>query len=295
MAKPNGQGRSVPRSAHGSIQQLIHWLALIVAIAVSAIAAYYSIVGLVAIFAAAVIPVAIMGSALEVAKLVTVSWLYQNWKRTPKLLKYYLSAAVIILMLITSLGIFGFLSKAHIDQTLLSGDNTIQITQLDKQIERTQRSIDDAEKVIGQLDTQVETLIQYDRIRGPNGSIEVRKSQRGERAELNGIIDNAASKISALQTKRATLQKEQIKLEADVGPIRYVAELVYGSDVGSNQLETAVRWTIVFVITVFDPLAVLLLIAANMGLTKPKRKSYYKPKGRKGMVELNKKDILQVR
>ena len=295
MAKPNGQGRSVPRSAHGSIQQLIHWLALIVAIAVSAIAAYYSIVGLVAIFAAAVIPVAIMGSALEVAKLVTVSWLYQNWKRTPKLLKYYLSAAVIILMLITSLGIFGFLSKAHIDQTLLSGDNTIPITQLDKQIERTQRSIDDAEKVIGQLDTQVETLIKYDRIRGPNGSIAVRKSQRGERAELNGIIDNAASKISALQTKRATLQKEQIKLEADVGPIRYVAELVYGSDVESNQLETAVRWTIVFVIIVFDPLAVLLLIAANMGLTKPKRKSYYKPKGRKGMVELNKKDILQVR
>ena len=274
---------------------MIHWLALIVAIAVSAIAAYYSIVGLVAIFAAAVIPVAIMGSALEVAKLVTVSWLYQNWKTTPKLLKYYLSAAVIILMLITSLGIFGFLSKAHIDQTLLSGDNTIQITQLDKQIERTQRSIDDAEKVIGQLDTQVETLIQYDRIRGPNGSIEVRKSQRGERAELNGIIDNAASEISALQTKRAALQKEQIKLEADVGPIRYVAELVYGSDVGSNQLETAVRWTIVFVIIVFDPLAVLLLIAANMGLTKPKRKSYYKPKGRKGMVELNKKDILQVR
>lgn len=274
---------------------MIHWLALIVAIAVSAIAAYYSIVGLVAIFAAAVIPVAIMGSALEVAKLVTVSWLYQNWKIAPKLLKYYLSTAVVILMLITSLGIFGFLSKAHIDQTLLSGDNTIQITQLDKQINRTQRNIDDAEKVISQLDTQVETLIKFDRIRGPNGSIAVRKSQRGERAELNGIIDNAASQISTLQTKRATLQKEQIKLEADVGPIRYVAELIYGSDVGTNQLETAVRWTIIFVIIVFDPLAVLLLIAANMGLTKPKRKSYYKPKGRKGIVELNKKDILQVR
>lgn len=274
---------------------MIHWLALIVAIAVSAIAAYYSIVGLVAIFAAAVIPVAIMGSALEVAKLVTVSWLYQNWKIAPKLLKYYLSTAVVILMLITSLGIFGFLSKAHIDQTLLSGDNTIQITQLDKQINRTQRNIDDAEKVISQLDTQVETLIKFDRIRGPNGSIAVRKSQRGERAELNGIIDNAASRISTLQTKRATLQKEQIKLEADVGPIRYVAELIYGSDVGTNQLETAVRWTIIFVIIVFDPLAVLLLIAANMGLTKPKRKSYYKPKGRKGIVELNKKDILQVR
>ena len=275
---------------------MIHWLALVVAIAVSAIAAYYSIVGLVAIFAAAVIPVAIMGSALEVAKLVTVSWLYQNWKITPTLLRTYLCAAIVILMMITSLGIFGFLSKAHIDQTILSSDNTIQISQIDKQIERTQRSINDAEKVIGQLDTQVETLIQYDRIRGPNGSIEVRKSQRGERAELNEIIDNAASEISALQTQRTELQKEQIKLEAEVGPIRYIAEFLYGSDVETNQLETAVRWTIIFIIVVFDPLAVLLLIAANIGLTQPKRKVYTKPKGqKKGVVELNKKDIFNVR
>tara|TARA_B100000700_G_C15045590_1_gene857797 strand:+ start:674 stop:1489 length:816 start_codon:yes stop_codon:yes gene_type:complete len=271
---------------------LIHWLALFVAIAVSAIAAYYSIVGLVAIFAAAVIPVAIMGTSLEVAKLVTVSWLYQNWKITPKFLKYYLSGAVILLMLITSLGIFGFLSKAHIDQTLQSGDNTIQISQLDKQINRQQRIITDAENVISQLDSQVQTLIEYDRIRGPDGSLAVRKSQREERDDLNGSIDEAASAISALQTKRATLQKEQIKLEADVGPIRYVAELVYGSNVGTDQLETAVRWTIIFVIIVFDPLAVLLLLAANIGLTKPKRKSYYR---RKGIVELDTKDILNVR
>lgn len=277
---------------------MIHWLALIVAVAVSAIAAYYSIVGLVAIFAAAVIPVAIMGSALEVAKLVTVSWLYQNWKITPKLLRSYLSAAVVMLMMITSLGIFGFLSKAHIDQTILSGDNTLQITQLDKEIQRTQRSIDDAEKVIGQLDDQVETLIKFDRIRGPNGSIELRKSQLNERAQLNGIIDNATSKLSDLQTKRGELQKEQIKLEAEVGPIRYIAEFLYSSDVETNQLETAVRWTILFIIVVFDPLAVLLLIAANIGLTQPKKKVYTKPKpkGRKkGVVELNKKDIFNVR
>ena len=121
------------------------FLTLFIAIAISAVAAWYSIVGLMAIFSAAAIPIAIMGGVLEVGKLVTASWLYQNWKKIPKTLKVYLTSAVIILMFITSMGIFGFLSKAHIDQTVVSGDNSLQITQLDKQIEREQRTINDAE------------------------------------------------------------------------------------------------------------------------------------------------------
>ena len=157
------------------------WLTLIVAIAISGVAAWYSIVGLMAIFAAAAIPIAVMGGVLEVGKLLTASWLYQNWKTCPKLLKTYLTASVVVLMFITSMGIFGFLSKAHIDQTLVGGDNSLEIRAIDQQIEREQRRIKDAEMVITQLDKAVETLIEYDRIRGPEGAIAVRESQRMER------------------------------------------------------------------------------------------------------------------
>ena len=272
---------------------MINYLALIIAIAISAVAAWYSIVGLIAIFAAAAIPIAIMGTVLEIGKLVSVSWLYQNWKQTPVLLKSYLVFAVVVLMFITSLGIFGFLSKAHIDQTLQGGDNTLQITLIENRIKNEQRIIKDAENVIKQLDTQVETLIEFARIRGPDGSIATRQSQRGERSDLNGVIDKASSSITTLNDEAAGLRKEQLKLEADVGPIRYIAELFYHDKADRDVLETAVRWVIIVIIWVFDPLAVLLLIAANQGLmlTAKRRKRYY---SRKGSVELKSKDILNI-
>jgi hypothetical protein len=241
-------------------------LTLIVAIGISAVAAWYSIIGLMAIFSAAAIPIAIMGGVLEVGKLVTASWLYQNWKRVPKLLKGYLTTAVIVLMFITSMGIFGFLSKAHIDQAILTGDNSIKIETIDNRIKRDRGVLEDAEKVIAQLDAQVQTLINYDRIRGPSGSIAVRKSQDAERRALRGIIDQAADGISNLRNKRSVLESEQLKLEAEVGPIRYVAEFIYGEKADRAMLESAVRWVIIIIIFVFDPLAILLLIAANMTL-----------------------------
>ena len=247
-------------------------LTLLVAIGISAVAAWYSIIGLMAIFSAAAIPIAIMGGVLEVGKLVTASWLYQNWKRVPKILKGYLTGAVVVLMFITSMGIFGFLSKAHIDQTILTGDNTIKIQTLDGRIERDQGVIKDAEKVIAQLDAQVQTLINYDRIRGPSGSIATRKSQEAERAELRKIIDEAAEGISNLRAQRSVLESEQLKLEAEVGPIRYVAEFIYGEKADRAMLESAVRWVIIVIIFVFDPLAVLLLIAANMTLSDNHKK-----------------------
>ena len=182
-----------------------------------------------------------MGGVLEVGKLVTASWLYQYWKKIPRTLKSYLTVAVIVLMFITSMGIFGFLSKAHIDQTIISGDNSLQIEQLDKQIDRQQRTIVDAEKVISQLDQQVQTLINYDRIRGPSGSIATRKAQQGERKSLNTTIQSAASRIAEVQLQRSVLEKEQLKLEAEVGPIRYVAELFYGEKANRAVLESAVR------------------------------------------------------
>ena len=249
-------------------------LTLLVALAISGVAAWYSIVGLMAIFAAAAIPIAIMGGVLEVGKLLTASWLYQNWNRAPKLLKSYLTVAVVVLMFITSMGIFGFLSKAHIDQTISTGDNTLLISQIDNKIAREQKRIDDAEIVIGQLDQAVQTLMEYDRIRGKDGAIAVRESQKDERRNLNDIIDSASSTIAKYQSEKLALDSEQLKLEAEVGPIKYIAGLFY-EETDKNVLEEAVRYVILTIIFVFDPLAVLLIIAANMSIRdlakKPKK------------------------
>ena len=249
-------------------------LTLLVALAISGVAAWYSIVGLMAIFAAAAIPIAIMGGVLEVGKLLTASWLYQNWNRAPVLLKSYLSIAVVVLMFITSMGIFGFLSKAHIDQTISTGDNSLLISQIDNKIAREQNRVEDAEKVIAQLDQAVQVLMDFDRIRGKDGAIAVRESQKEERGNLNDIIDSASSTIARLQSEKLTLDSEQLKLEAEVGPIKYIAGLFY-EETNKNILEEAVRYVILVIIFVFDPLAVLLVIAANMSIrdmaTKPKK------------------------
>ena len=239
-------------------------LTLLVGLAISVVAAWYSIVGLMAIFAAAKIPIAIMGAVLEVGKLLTASWLYQFWDRTNTLLKSYFTAAVVVLMFITSMGIFGFLSKAHMDQTLTVGDNSLLIERIDRKIDREKVKITDAETVVAQLDKTVQVLIDYDRIRGPSGAIAVRESQNEERASLSNIIDQAYSKIDTLSVEKLELDKEQLELEAEVGPIKYIAAFIYGDELDKTLLERAVRWIIITIIFVFDPLAVLLIVAANM-------------------------------
>ena len=239
-------------------------LTLLVGLAISVVAAWYSIVGLMAIFAAAKIPIAIMGAVLEVGKLLTASWLYQYWDRTNTLLKSYFTIAVVVLMFITSMGIFGFLSKAHMDQTLTVGDNSLLIERIDRKIDREKVKITDAETVVAQLDKTVQVLIDYDRIRGPSGAIAVRESQNEERVSLSNIIDQAYSKIDTLSVEKLELDKEQLELEAEVGPIKYIAAFIYGDELDKTLLERAVRWIIITIIFVFDPLAVLLIVAANM-------------------------------
>ena len=250
-------------------------LTLIVGLAISGVAAWYSIVGLMAIFAAAKIPIAIMGAVLEVGKLLTASWLYQFWDKTNTLLKSYFTVAVVVLMFITSMGIFGFLSKAHMDQTLTVGDNSLLIERIDRKIDREKVKITDAETVVAQLDKTVQVLIDYDRIRGESGAIAVRESQNEERATLSNIIDQAYSKIDTLSVEKLELDKEQLELEAEVGPIKYIAAFIYGDELDKTLLERAVRWIIITIIFVFDPLAVLLIVAANMtfkeALGKPKK------------------------
>lgn len=269
---------------------MINILALVSSIAIAGIAAWYSIIGLMAIFAASAVPIAIMGGVLEVGKLVTASWLYQNWKTTPLMMKSYLTASVVVLMLITSMGIFGFLARAHIEQSVVGGDNKLEIELLDLEISQEQRRIDDATKVINQLDQAVQTLINFDRIRGPQGSIAVRESQRDERKSLSGIIYEASEGIKRVRTKQKTLERQQLKIEAEVGPIRYVAALIY-DDASKENIEHAVRWVMILIIFVFDPLAVLLLIAANQGLTSKDKKGYNVKRKRRGIVELANKDI----
>ena len=237
-------------------------LTLLTALAISAVAAYYSIIGLIAIFSSAVIPIAVMGVVLETGKLVTAAWVYHHWKRTPVLLKTYLISAVVVLMFITSMGIFGFLSKAHIEQTTVNSDNTLQIELIDSKIQRERDTIKRAENTLLQLDGALEKYVELGAV---TKGLNARKDQQGERNELNATIDESTDAIATLTQKKSELNADRIAIEAEVGPIKYIAELIYGEST-TGVLEDAVRGVILIIVFVFDPLAVLLLVAANQSL-----------------------------
>jgi hypothetical protein len=238
-------------------------LTFLSAISISVIAAGYSIIGLATLFAGAVIPIIAMGSALEVGKLVAASWLYHNWNSdVPRLLKVYLFGAIIILVFITSMGIFGFLSKAHLDQVKPTSSNNIKIELLDNQIKSQQLIIDRSQKTLTLLDKALEVYIDKEFV---TRGLKERRKQEPERLELNTAIKEASNEIGRLSEEKGTLSLEQNKIEAEVGPIKYVAELIYGENAEDN-FDSAVRIVILILIFVFDPLAVLLLIAANISL-----------------------------
>jgi len=238
-------------------------LTFLSAISISVIAAGYSIIGLATLFAGAVIPIIAMGSALEVGKLVAASWLYNNWNSdVPRLLKAYLFGAIIILIFITSMGIFGFLSKAHLDQVKPTSGNNIKIELINNQINQQQLIINRSQKTLDQLDKALEVYIEKEFV---TRGLKERAKQEEERTQLNNAINNASDKIAELTNQKATLSLEQDKIEAEVGPIKYVAELIYGENAQDN-FDSAVRIVILILIFVFDPLAVLLLIAANISL-----------------------------
>jgi len=238
-------------------------LTFLSAISISVIAAGYSIIGLATLFAGAVIPIIAMGSALEVGKLVAASWLYNNWNSdVPRLLKAYLFGAIIVLIFITSMGIFGFLSKAHLDQVKPTSGNNIKIELIDKQINQQQLIIDRSQKTLDQLDKALEVYIEKEFV---TRGLKERAKQEEERTALNNAINSASDKIANLTLQKSELQLTQDKIEAEVGPIKYVAELIYGENAQDN-FDKAVRIVILILIFVFDPLAVLLLIAANISL-----------------------------
>ena len=244
---------------------ILAYLLLLTGLTISAVAIYYSVVGLTAIFSAAAIPIIIMGSALEVGKLVCASWLKANWERAPRFMKYYMVTAVIVLMLITSMGIFGFLSKAHNDQSLVSGDVTSKIAVYDEKIKTSKDNIDANRKALKQMDEAVDQVMgRSSDEKGADKAVAIRKAQQKERSRLLSEITAEQATVSKLNEDRAPIAAEVRKVEAEVGPIKYIAAFIYGTAPDESMLERAVTWIIILIVIVFDPLAVIMLLAAQM-------------------------------
>ena len=233
---------------------------LTVALCISAVAAYYSIVGLMAIFSASAFSIAVMGVVLEIGKLVTASWLYQNWKTVPKVLKYYLTSAVVILMFITSMGIFGYLSKSHIDAGTNTSQITVKLDRVNSRIASEQKTIDRAERQLENLDKALERYVELGAV---SKGLDRRESQEEERTKLTNMVNKSQEKIDEYLDEKSEYELEIKNFEVEVGPLKYISALLYGDD-ALTFLENAVRWVILILVFVFDPLAVLLVVAANI-------------------------------
>ena len=243
------------------------YFTLCVALIISAVAAYYSIVGLTAIFSAAVIPIVIMGASLEVGKVTAAIWLKLNWHRANLTYKLYLVPALIFLMLLTSMGIFGFLSKAHSDQSLVSGDVQAKISVYDEKIRTAKDNIDANRKALKQMDEAVDQVMGRSADeKGADKAVSIRRSQAKERARLLSEISAEQKTIATVNEARAPIAAEVRKVEAEVGPIKYIAAFVYGDNPETNILERAVRWVIILIVAVFDPLALVLILAAQQSI-----------------------------
>ena len=237
---------------------------LITALGISAVAAFYSIVGLMAIFSASALSIAVMGIVLEIGKLITASWLYQNWKRVPLLLKSYLTIAVVILMFITSMGIFGYLSKAHIDQGSGTSELYVKVERLDNRITSERKIITRAEKQLSALDSALDKYLELGAV---SKGLKKREDQEQERNALIDNINNAQGRIDKLLDEKSEYKLQINSFEVEVGPLKYISALVYG-DEALDYIDTAVRAVILILVFVFDPLAVLLIIAANISFAE---------------------------
>jgi len=237
---------------------------LATALLLSMVAAYYSVAGLVAIFSAATIPVIIMGGSLELGKIAATVWLHNNWKRAGWAFKAYLIPAVAFLMILTSMGIFGYLSKAHSDQSLVSGDVQGKIAIYDEKIKTARENIEANRKQLKQMDEAVDQVMARSQDeKGAEKAVSIRKNQSRDRVSLAKEIETNQKLIATLNDESAPIRAEVRKVEAEVGPIKYIAALLYGDNPDNNLLERAVRWMIIMIVLVFDPLALTLILAAN--------------------------------
>ena len=243
---------------------LFGYLTLFTALILSLSAAVYSILGLTAIFAAAFWPIVVLGGSLEIGKIVTTLWLHKYWGKAELQYKLYLCSAVVILMVLTSMGVFGFLSKAHLDQAVPSGDIQAQVQIFDDKIQTQKDNIKTARMALTQMDTAVDqTMGRSSDEKGADKAVAIRRSQARERTALQNDISKAQTEITRLQEQRAPIAGQARQVEAEVGPIKYIAALIYGDNPDANILERAVRWVIILIVVVFDPLALTLLLAAT--------------------------------
>jgi hypothetical protein len=248
-------------------------LPLLTALALSGIAAYYSVIGLAQIFPGSYWPIIIMGSVLEAAKLVTVSWLYNNWKTTFSAMKVYFLIAVVLLMAITSMGIFGYLSKAHIEHSTSIAPLVEKVIIYEEKIKSIQATIERNNKNLSQYDEAVDQIMGRSKDeRGAERANQIRKAQQKDRQRIATENAGLQKEIQRLTEEKLPLSLEVKKAESDLGPIKYVAEVVYGTQ-DRDIIDKAVRLVIFIIIIVFDPLAVLLLIAANQTLRKMKEEN----------------------
>lgn len=244
----------------------ISTLLFLCALSLSSVAAYYSIIGLATIFSASFYAVVLMAAVLEVSKLVCASWLYQKWDKINSLIKTYLTTAVIVLMLITSLGIFGFLSRAHVDQRLGNTEVTLKIEQIDAQIASIKEVMERYRAQLSQLDRAIN--IQLDANRATQ-ALAARTRQVAERDQIRQKLDSEQQNLQKLEQAKMELKQKSNVLESEVGPIKYIAEFFVQNE--KVDVEKAVRWMIVVIVLVFDPLAVLMLIAANMSMIREEK------------------------
>ena len=249
-------------------EKFLAYLALFSGLFLSLVAEYYSILGLTSIFSAAVIPVVVMGIALGLGKISATLWLKQNWKIAPWSMRLYLFTAIMVLMIVTSMGIFGFLSKAHSDQSLVSGDVLAKISIYDEKIKTEKENIETNRKALKQMDEAVDQVMgRSSSETGADKAVAIRRSQQKERGRLQQDIAQSQQTIAALNEQRAPIAAEVRKVEAEVGPIKYIAAFVYG-ETDQTILEKAVTWVIVILIVVFDPMAVILLLASQISFQR---------------------------
>ena len=276
---------------------LLDYIVLAVALILSGVAAYYSIVGLAAIFSGAFFSIVLMGSALELGKLVATSWLYRNWDDAPKLIKYYLVVAVIVLMFITSMGIFGYLSKAHLETSAsTTSDITAELQTLNDTIESKTNTKVLVDRQIQNIDN---TLVKYIELGSVTKGLQEKRRLDGERKELEQERKAVEQELVELKASKNKLEAEIKKIEVEVGPLKYIAELVYG-DAAESHFDSAVRMVIIILILVFDPLAVILLIAANYKFTQTDKKKQFHnrikqlKKMKKNSIVIDKKSVLKL-
>ncbi len=257
-------------------EKFLAYLALFSGLTLSIVAEYYSILGLMAIFAAAPWSVVVMGIALGIGKISATLWLKQNWTIAPWTIRSYLLTAIAVLMLITSMGIFGFLSKAHSDQSLVSGDVQSKIAVYDEKIKTARDNIDVNRKALKQMDEAVDQVMGRSQDeKGADKAVALRRAQQKERARLQSEIQAEQKTITGLTEERAPIAADVRKIEAEVGPIKYIAQFVYGES-DKDLLEKAVTWVIIILIVVFDPLAVILLLASQISFQdfRERKKKY---------------------